>query len=411
MRENWPPEVFWGQKYATRSFSKFSCSEWYSPQRNAQVGDTVLLKDKNNHRLLWSTGTITSVTTDKDGLVRRVMVQPHKQQDQAKMPQVKERAIHDLVLLKAINAKDNPVPDCTTSSNTPSEAKVLLTSTAHYDREMFCNDPTERPKATYTNKSSPCSLQTPKQLIERLPINEEQISTIQNSDKCPNALSTDKLMPCSLQTPEQLIEQSQLTEKEIAALQNVADAFSNKIDRLRRQAKLSKLNPEAAPFNPSVFNTKAKTRKKLRWKIDLIQIHNIEPNGKQKPTSTENALHNKKRSDRRDLETNRTKRYRDQLTDVVTTLHQLSAKNGNVYSQCSSPQSFYRPTKTPRPPTVFKILQRPHNIQEDKIIRTPRMPDPGRPLEQRLAEYTQHRSRIYGYKLKPGIFNFSFMPP
>ena len=218
-------------------------------------------------------------------------------------------------------------------------------------------------------------------------------------------------MLCSLQTPEQLIEQSQLTGKEIAALQNVADAFSNKIDRLRRQAKQFKLNPEAAPFNPSVFNTRSKTQKKLRWKINLTLIYNIEPNGIQKPTSTENALHNKQRSDKRDLKTNRTKRYRDQLTDVVTTLHQLSAKNKNVDPHCPSPQSFYTPNNMPQHPTVFKILQRPHNIQNEKHIRTPRMPDPRKPLEQRLAEYTQHRSKIFGYKLQPDVFNFSFMPP
>ena len=126
--------------------------------------------------------------------------------------------------MKAINAKDNPVPDCTTSSNTPLEAKVLLTSTAQYDREMFSNDPTERPKATYTNTSS----------------------------------------PCSLQTPEQLIEQPQITEEDIATIQNTANAFLNKITRLRQQ---SKLNPEAAPFNPSVFNTKAKTQKSFVGKL------------------------------------------------------------------------------------------------------------------------------------------------
>ena len=95
-------------------------------------------------------------------------------------------------------------------------------------------------------------------------------------------------MPCSLQTPEQLIEQPQITEEEIATIQNTASAFLNKITKLRQQ---SKLNPEAAPFNQSVFHTKAKTQKKLRWKINLTQIYNIEPNGKQKPTSTENALH------------------------------------------------------------------------------------------------------------------------
>ena len=160
-----------------------------------------------------------------------------------------------------------------------------------------------------------------------------------------------------------------------------------------------------------MFNTKVKTQKKLRWKINLTQTYNIEPNGKQKPTSTENALHNKQRSDRRDLETNRTKSYRDRLTDVVITVHQWSAKTRNVDPQCPSPQSFYKPSKTPRHPTVLKIIQRPHMIQEDNTIRTSRLPDPRKPIEQRLAEYEQHRSKIFGYKLQPGVFNFSFMPP
>lgn len=78
--------------------------KWYNPHRNAQVGDIVLLKEKNTPRLEWPTGDITSVTTDKDGLVRRVYVQPHKKQGQVATPQLKERAIHDLVLIKAIPA-------------------------------------------------------------------------------------------------------------------------------------------------------------------------------------------------------------------------------------------------------------------------------------------------------------------
>ena len=52
--------------------------KWLHPQRNATVGDVVLLKEKNIPRLDWHTGTITSVKMDKDNLVRRVLVQPHK---------------------------------------------------------------------------------------------------------------------------------------------------------------------------------------------------------------------------------------------------------------------------------------------------------------------------------------------
>ena len=108
--------------------------KWYNPQRNAQEGDIVLLKEKNTPRLESPTGVITSVTTDKDGLVRRVFVQPHKKQGQTSTPQLKERAIHDLVLIKAITAKDNPYPDSTTSKNAPPEAKILICSFTNEDR-------------------------------------------------------------------------------------------------------------------------------------------------------------------------------------------------------------------------------------------------------------------------------------
>ena len=56
--------------------------KWLTPQRNATVGDVVLLKEKgiSTSRLDWITGTITSVTKDQDNLVRKVMVQPHKNQ-------------------------------------------------------------------------------------------------------------------------------------------------------------------------------------------------------------------------------------------------------------------------------------------------------------------------------------------
>ena len=60
--------------------------KWVQPQRNASVGDIVLLKDKQLPRLDWATGVITSVTKDKDGLVRRVMVQPHQRDDQQSKP-------------------------------------------------------------------------------------------------------------------------------------------------------------------------------------------------------------------------------------------------------------------------------------------------------------------------------------
>ena len=100
--------------------------KWFKPERNAQVGDTVLLKEKTTHRLDWPTGTITQTFKDKDDLVRRVIVQPHKKQGQERTPQPKERAIHDLVLIKAITAKEIPGPDETSLNNAQEELKALL---------------------------------------------------------------------------------------------------------------------------------------------------------------------------------------------------------------------------------------------------------------------------------------------
>merc|ERR1712105_193893 len=67
--------------------------KWLNPERNAKVGDLVLICEKNLPRLNWSTGTIINTTTASDGLVRRVTVQPHKRQDKATTEAPRERAI------------------------------------------------------------------------------------------------------------------------------------------------------------------------------------------------------------------------------------------------------------------------------------------------------------------------------
>merc|ERR1711873_95104 len=104
--------------------------KWTTPARNAAVGDVVLLKEKtlSPSRLDWDTGTIISTTVDKDNSVRKVLVQPHKKPDQKVCPKPKERAIHDLVPMKAITAKHNPAPDTTTVPNAPPPAHVFLCS-------------------------------------------------------------------------------------------------------------------------------------------------------------------------------------------------------------------------------------------------------------------------------------------
>ena len=117
--------------------------KWLNPQRNAQVGDEVLLKEKSADRLEWPTGVIKAVTVDKDGLVRKVTVQPHKRPGQSNYPQPRERAIHDLVLIKSFTAQDNPSPDCTTSRKAPEEAKTLFCSVSAAERELFVSDARE----------------------------------------------------------------------------------------------------------------------------------------------------------------------------------------------------------------------------------------------------------------------------
>ena len=58
-------------------------TKWPDPKRNAKQNDIVLICEKNTPRLQWSTGAIIEIKTDKDGLVRRVIVQPHKRPGKA----------------------------------------------------------------------------------------------------------------------------------------------------------------------------------------------------------------------------------------------------------------------------------------------------------------------------------------
>ena len=152
--------------------------KWTRPQRNAEVGDVVLLTEKglSTSRLDWTTSTITSATKDQDNLVRRVMVQPQKKPGQKTSPEPKERAIHDLILLKAITAKDNGAPDSTTFADAPPEATVFKYSILADDPELVDNFPKKRPihatKKEIAQRPSTCSIQRPIELIDPLPHND-----------------------------------------------------------------------------------------------------------------------------------------------------------------------------------------------------------------------------------------------
>ena len=93
---------------------------------------------------------------DKDNLVRKVMVQPHKKLGNQVCPAPKERAIHDLVLLKAITAKDIPTPDITTAPNAPPEANFFLCSILEDDPELFQIFPEERQANALTATTTSC---------------------------------------------------------------------------------------------------------------------------------------------------------------------------------------------------------------------------------------------------------------
>ena len=94
-------------------------------------------------------------------------------------PQLKERAIHDLVLIKSITAKDNPYQDSTTIKTAPSEAKILKCSVTTEDRKMFWNDPMESTKLCFSeNITSPI---LPDDTQHVLTPTEEEMSNLQTT--------------------------------------------------------------------------------------------------------------------------------------------------------------------------------------------------------------------------------------
>ena len=98
--------------------------KWQTPQRNAEVGDVVLMQEKNQPRLQWCTGHITSVTVGKEGLVHRVFVQPHPRPDRPTTATARERDVRTLVLLKRINdqssVEDEVLPHTPPEDSQPS---------------------------------------------------------------------------------------------------------------------------------------------------------------------------------------------------------------------------------------------------------------------------------------------------
>ena len=106
---------------------------------NAKVGDTVLMKEKNYPRLEWPTGTITEVRTAKDGLVRRVVVQPHARPGKSTTETPRERAIHDLILLRSLTDSEQKPQMDTTALREQEEieaAEQILKTTEQWERML-----------------------------------------------------------------------------------------------------------------------------------------------------------------------------------------------------------------------------------------------------------------------------------
>ena len=143
--------------------------------------------------------------------------------------------------------------------------------------------------------------------------------------------------------------------------------------------------------------------RRVHWNPELSLIHYIEAIGEQKPTFISQEQNRIQASTKRSWCTNRSKRYRDQLVDLVVTLHQLHAVNTNTEPHCPSPRNGYNKPKI----TILK------NHDRQKPISRPTSLPKGndKPLTQRMADYVQHKARIFNYKLRPGVFNFHFLPP
>ena len=105
-------------------------------------------------------------------------------------------------------------------------------------------------------------------------------------------------------------------------------------------------------------------------------------------------------------QTNRLKKYRDQLIDVVITQHLLNSKQHGTEPRCPSPKTLLK-----QPTNPIRILQRPKQTQTVDNLKQPNQPSNRKSLAQRQAEYAQYRAKVFGYKLQPGVFHASFFPP
>ena len=81
------------------------------------------------------------------------MVRPDTRHDKSTTQAPRERAIHDLVLLKAITMKDHPAQDTMDARNVPTDATVLKLSRHTVDPELFPTNPDAHPDYQIPNRN------------------------------------------------------------------------------------------------------------------------------------------------------------------------------------------------------------------------------------------------------------------
>ena len=96
-------------------------------------------------------------------------------------------------------------------------------------------------------------------------------------------------------------------------------------------------------------------KKHVWWSQQLTQTHGIEASGNKSPTkSIKEETHIW--TAQRDRDTNRSKRHRDQVTDVVVTMCQLDAWNNEKIPICPSPTILIKDLWLSQINKVFTIL-------------------------------------------------------
>lgn len=106
-----PANMFWNERRGSYMYETGKHREkWVNAKRNAKVGDVVLIRDKNQARLNWPTGTIVEVKKGKDRYVRSATVKPHKRPGSTITERERDRHIQDLGFVEEAPQSSKPDP-------------------------------------------------------------------------------------------------------------------------------------------------------------------------------------------------------------------------------------------------------------------------------------------------------------